>query len=434
LRRFLDEELIVPLAEVIALLGPQASRTTIAIVLFNHEQPEILGPFAGTLLFSQAYGELYICAYQGPKSQDYLQNFQLSVIADLRRTASVCLATAPIEELRERTELLVAEMAAKPKKNPTKQATPIVSEQALKELSYFRSLTTTLHEEFTTLQTAEDFALAANSEDVSLDEITQTARVSFLRFETAFVHAVLGQQNMPSLAFTIDAQDDPEALRRWLAAFVLAVEARGWQCLIHLYRGQSKTDQESSEATNLPELITLSSENWPEELHWGPPQVPQNIQTQLGKLDSKQLAKFFRAALIRVKGPLAGPILRYELGLQRWSVASQDHGEQECDIHLRLRFADPRYELSTHALQKIQLPARIPKDQLSKQMVIRHYQQAGVTVCENIEFGSAVAAEYWQNIEHILFSLLGLALATNLDLLPLDPSGTPPSEEDDDEP
>ncbi|MCA9690248.1 MAG: AAA family ATPase [Myxococcales bacterium] len=401
LRRHLEDALVTPVATVLARFGSLAVGASVHVTDDELEDDARVDDGGdgelGASLGGHRFGPLMIMVYRRPNAQTQGSTYGLQRIASLRRMARSCLTTGPIEEMQDRVDYLVAELATAP--SAERQRLPPADVARLTaEHARLAERLRELREEVRGIEIAEDLAMAALFEGEELEPYRTEAEAAFLRIERAMVRAILGAAS-GALTILVQPQDDPRALVRWLLPFLDGAEARGWQCLAHIYDDHRDGDE------------------WPESVGWGPPRPPAELRERLEEADEATLAKAFRGVILCVQGPGVPGYLSYEMGLQRWESIEDD----DPLMHLQLSTIATVFPLTAALLttpavvqaKTFALPRRIPREQLARTDVVRLFRSDGSLYLptERREFEDWVVNDYWAELEHILFEQIAGPLA-----------------------
>ncbi|MCB9756009.1 MAG: AAA family ATPase [Myxococcales bacterium] len=438
LRRHLEDTLVAPLAGRLSRHANELENATVRVFL-GDEQPADAGEPGGASVLGGALGgadvggePLRFDLSRPPSGEQRQSTHLLARVAQLRRMAASTMRWAPIVEMQERVDYLVAEMAtahdperraARAHDESARARGPVDIARMTAEHARLRELLTGLREELEAIEGAEDLALIALHEGEDSEPYRAEAQAAYERFEKAYVRAVLGQVGGAGAALILQPQDDPWTLHRWLEMFLEGAARRDWQLRLHLW-----------EQAPDPAL----GDDWPEGLPWGPPRERPWIEQQLARISEdpkageKTLATEWRGALLCVHGDHASALLRFELGLQRFDNAKKD----EPPAHLLIRWAAGRYALGPDELRRppasteereapsyaYELPDRSPRDQLLKLEPTRHFREGRppsvALPSANLYFNLYDEYDYWDRYEHIVFALIADPLAAGDDPIP----------------
>ncbi|MEM6993843.1 MAG: AAA family ATPase, partial [Myxococcota bacterium] len=112
LRRHVEDQLVAPIADVLARAGTDGDGAALRVVLAGHEQAADAGEIQGRAVVAEAESAaLSVSLLRGGPRRDRRAGGELRRIATLRRTATACRELEAIAELRDRVQYLVAELA-----------------------------------------------------------------------------------------------------------------------------------------------------------------------------------------------------------------------------------------------------------------------------------------------------------------------------------
>ena len=222
LRRHLEDSLVAPLSALSSALG--ADFTGASVQVHREDEERRVPPEAG-LMRSTVAGRLGLHAFRLPIKASRQTMNDLQFVAQLRRDADRCMDSGVIEELQERIEYMVADLASVPKNRPEVAASlgAIAAEHA-----HVSGLLGDVRAAQEAIGVAEELAMSAQLEGESATLFREEAAEAYGRFELAFTRAVLGSGAGNALCFIARPVEHPKVLQRWLVPFLRVADERGW--------------------------------------------------------------------------------------------------------------------------------------------------------------------------------------------------------------
>ncbi|MEM9459284.1 MAG: AAA family ATPase [Myxococcota bacterium] len=399
LRRHLEDELVAPVARLVAEAGADADGAVIEVTRLRaeaHADAHAEAPEATSspgLVAKIQTGALELTLTRRSSHDERRSSLAVRDIARLRRIATACRALEPIDELQERMAYLVAELARARDYSHASPATQVAEHARLQE--GLRALDEAIEE----IEGAEDLAMVAQAEAEPSDLYVEEATRAFAGFERAFVQAALGGHAIDQITLLVRGHSTPRCLAWWLRGLLSAVKERGWRIVVHRWEDRQPVPP------------------WPEALPWGPPRDLPWVKQALDKAEPDEIAKAWRGVLVRVSGPLAGSLLHYERGLHRFWPESGDDAE-----FVEVAVVGMTFEVSEPMLGKEKLALGKPQQRgvLVRQVAVREYFPARKEVrAPEAEQEFAIDPdEYWAMHERVVFSLLADALMRGEDAIP----------------
>ncbi len=410
LRRYLEDTLVNPIAAALSESGGDAEAAQVRAVLDGEEPTEAAGEVSGTRHLELVRGRVRVGVFRRPRKEVALIASDLQRIASMRRVAATLAHSAPIQEMRDRVAYLVAELASVSRRSEQsggRAQVPPNYGAMTEEHARLQRVVDQLEGAVAELEGSEDLAIAALTDGDSASELLTDAREAYLGFERVFVQTVLGAGSRNSIAMTLQPQEQGWPLRRWLLPFAQQAEDRGWSFFVHLLGGEREP-----------------GEDWPKGCTWGPPRGPAWVRSKLAEVDDATLNAKWRGVLLRVRGPMAGAMLTFELGMHRFE---REGGAQ---VHLRNRWAGQTFDIKPEQLDAAPylLEKRLQRSELRLGNIVRHHHADGKLwiPATSTTFESEVSERYFERLEHILFPLIAASIARGED-----PLGDDPTEEDD---
>jgi len=376
LRRRFEDALVAPLARMVASLGDMAKGAGLHVTLRVAEERVVGAELAETEVDGLRFRALRSQGKALRASADH----QVA-IASMRRTVARCLASAPVRELEDRIEYLVADLSG----SSAREQSGVVLSMAAVECSNLQGLRRGLRDPMERICSAEDLAMAAQFEGEPGDLFLEDAEAAHAEFERAFVRVVL--RNEDSVTLLVRGIEHPRTLPRWLLGLVQASQAQGWNLVVHRY------DDDDHQA----------DPGWGSKV-WGPPRNAAWVERELDRADAETLGKQWRAVLVGVPEAAAG-LLRLEQGIHRYPVPRDaDHPNEHVEVRI-LGEGDTwtADDLDTDAFV---LPERLSRAEAAKTEAARVWAADGSVVVGSRSFPSEVAEHYWRNLDRLHFGRL----------------------------
>ncbi len=377
LRRHLEDALVAPVASVAA--EQAASFDGARVTVLVHDEAVERGGDEVTTLADRVCDRLRILVERPAQQGAGAAVANTGAIAHLRRQADRCLHAPLLEELRERIDYLVADLASAP---PTNGGEMSERSKSAAELGKLRGLLRSAQDQRDVIAAAEDLAVVAQLEGVSSTLFADEAVEGFGRFEVEFVRTVVGFLDRDEFVFSARGTSHPIWLREFLVPFLRGAQARGWEVLVHRLN-----DREPDAG-------------WPTECRWGAPRTLGWCLDVLPEHSDARMAKLWRGVLVRVRGPGVGGLLHQEMGV--WCL-ERDGAERYVELDpMGNRFALDAAELSKDDWS----PPKVRKrDEVSRLPAARRWSEQGVVTLSHppVEFATQGAAGYWRDLERIQF-------------------------------
>lgn len=382
LRRHLENALVSPLSALVSEHAADFDAATVAVRLADEPAPAPAEE--RTTLVDHTFGRFAAHLSRPAARGARATNQELSVIAGLRRVADRCMGSATIEELRERIDYLVADLAGISRtKTAGKHASNAGALAA--ELGRLNELHGAAMEHRNDIASAEDLAMAAQLEGVSAELFINEAEQSFARFERAFVRMAAGYTGKDSIGFFARGIESPKALRKFLLPFLQEAKHRNWQVTVH----------------RVPEV---EPSNWPADCPYGEPRTLPWCLKELEEASEAQVLRSWRGALVLVRGAGVGGLLVPELGIWRFQSA------EDRAYNLELTHMTDLAELSSKQLSATQLrPPPVKKaSEIGRSVAKRCWHDEGRLSLPGagMSFELPAFADVFANLERIQFGLV----------------------------
>ncbi len=394
-RRHLEAVLVTPLSALVAELASEVHGGRITV----RHQDEDAAPNTdgGGWVAERAFEALRLCVYKPPAKQSKAATHDLAFAAELRRRADRCMETSIVEELRERLQYLVADLAGAQTRRGSLPAASLAATAA--EHGRLAELVGAADAAAEAVASAEELAMSAALEGESTKLFRDEASEAFTAFETAFVRLVAGGPAPDGITFIVRRTGAPQGLRRWLVPFLQGATERGWDVTIHRHQDREGVG------------------DWPSSRQWGPPRAASWCLEKLRNEKLQKMASDWRQLLIRVSGPLAAGLLHLELGVTRFDPWGDVKQPSFFELFLVThRAAIKPAELETESFA---LPDPIGTDVLRRTAPARLWFDASSvrvpTSQGRMEFDDPLG--YWRCLERVSFAMVCQATLTGRDLL-----------------
>jgi ATP-dependent Clp protease ATP-binding subunit ClpC len=284
LRRFLEDELVSPIARLLPPLGARARNARVFVRTIDQPPPP------GHRLSGTERGGIVFDVVQGGERRTGEDRTALEEIADRRRWARSTLELPTIEEIGERVGYLLAELSyGKPDRMDSRERQSMQAEHhRLSEAQ------TAVEAAIGELESIEELALSASLVGESPVALVEDARLAEIELKKRLLALLLAPDPRHAITIMVEEWDSHRALDRWLGGLLRELGALDWQASAHVFRDPAPIG------------------DWPKERTFGPPRTPSEILERLGRKERDPLT-----LLLTVRGPYAGVILALEAGLHR---------------------------------------------------------------------------------------------------------------------
>lgn len=385
LRRHLESALVGPVSAVMATNAEVLDGAQIAV---THPDEEACEPEEGfTREVLEVAGDLSIAVMRPLGTQRRQGVHQLGSIAALRRTADRCMYGPSADVIRERLDYLVADLAGATHKDKRGAAGRAAAEQGL-----LQGLLAEAAQHADAIADAEELAMTSVLEGTEADLFVAEAHEAFARFERSFVRLLAGYEGGDSLALFARSPGGSR-VHDLLSILDAASRERGWEVTVH--------------RAGDPE----SEDGWPAKARYGPPRT-LSWWRERRRTESDKARSRWSAVLIRVRGALAGQLLKLEAGL--WHFASAQSERVEV---LELVTLSDHYDIPTSTLcpsgvvkgDPYVLPPVRKADELRRETALRSWVEADgrwrVSVDEpRSTFGFEALTDYAAALERVQFA------------------------------
>jgi ATP-dependent Clp protease ATP-binding subunit ClpC len=394
LRRTLEDELVVPVAELLAREAEGARSATVVAAMDDE----------GQMRLGLTHGE-------GPAGGERGRS-PFHRIAEQRRAVDAWYHLPPLIQLREQVDFLVAQMndLARAKKAKARKRASALMPKLAADHSRLEELATRLSSRRADLCAVEELAFAGHLAGREEDQQSQLdeALSAVTEFRASLPYALLAlHEHRDAATFVLQQPDANDGLARWLLPLFEAARIRGYHLAVHV-----------------PVSITQpNAASWPAGRFWGPPQSAAWAKEKLRGPNSA-----LREVLLTVKGPYAGVLLALESGLHRW-IASSDRGKT---AHLSVTLASMRSELTSadHESKLFRPRAMENRATLLRMPAMREHDVPGETL--RILHGDVALPlpdDYWAVFEEtatehlIAVAASGRAIADAIAIVPVSDDG-----------
>jgi len=409
LRRHLEEHLVGPLARVLAGLGGEARELSVRVTEIGEE-----GEAAGTagawgasgasgvsgasgasgaagaateghLVASAEAGALRLVVRRRAGVKGARQAYGFDEVSRMRREVDGWMQLGPVQELKDEMDFLLTQLNVGPADRESgRQANEKAALQA--EHHRLQEMWGRLAKAQEDVRSAEELAMTALFEGEALGPFVDEARASHAAFRRALPRAMLAlEPRRDAITLAIEELDEG-AFELWLAPLLRALEARGWQALVHI-------DGDKAPALGPP---------WPSDRRWGPPRTAGEALLALA-----QPKRSFRNVLLRCKGSYAGGLLALEAGLHRMILprrqASEGAEDDRAHVNVQLVLLDFEIPADAWAHRAFALPALGQAATRRRGAAAREHDrvEGAVMVAGRRARVDVAAGAYWAHLEEI---------------------------------
>lgn len=385
LRRHLESALVGPVSVVMATHAEVLDGALLAVSHPDDEVRELEEGFTREAL--EETKDLSIAVMRPVGAQRRQGVHQMGSIAALRRTADRCMHGPSAEVIRERLDYLIADLAGAKLNDKGGTTALAAAEQGL-----LQGLLAEAAEHANAIADAEELAMTSVLEGSDADLFVAEAHDAFARFERAFVRLLAGYEGGNTIALFARSAGG-RRVHDLLAILDAASRERGWDVAVH-----RAADPESEPG-------------WPAKARYGPPRTLEWWRERRSTESDKARTRW-SAVLIRVRGALAGQLLRSEAGL--WHFESAQDGRVDA---LEIVALGDRYDIPVSTLcptaevkEDPYLPPAVRKaDELRRETAVRSWmEEAGgwrVSLDEpRSSFGFETLTDYAAALERVQFA------------------------------
>jgi ATP-dependent Clp protease ATP-binding subunit ClpC len=389
LRRHLDEHLAGPVARLLSGLGGEAQEQTLDVTLASEAEVKR----EGLLVQTREDGPFRLDLRRRKSAKAAQQAYGEAEIGRLRREIDRFLLLAPVVQVKEQLELLVAELSRSD--GPKKIDRRFAQENA--ELSADHHRLSGLWERISKAQedlySVEEIAILALFEGQEVLPFVADARAAHRAFRRALPYVMLAMEPHRDEIVMIVEELDEGVFDVVLRPLLLEIPRRGWSVICHVEGGEK-----------------LADEAWPDDRRWGPPRQSAWLIEALSAPK-----RGFRSVLLRVKGPYAGALLALEAGLHRVEMpkreAKGEKGEKGDDGrgHVLLRTVAFKIDLPADAwAHRALVPPQASTAGLRRRGAVARERKAegAVLVAGRRARVEIDLDEYWQRVEEVALAHL----------------------------
>ncbi|MBH23183.1 MAG: hypothetical protein CMH57_01735 [Myxococcales bacterium] len=390
LRRHLDDTLVAPLAAALAAHSHRLRNATVLVTREGEPWPEEEGS-RKLELTGWSRGGLTGVVLQGKATQARQELHGMAGIAEMRRRVDAWMAWDAVDEVRDRLEVIQAQLNYGRKGRGDRRASA-----QLAELQAEHHHLNTLWSEATSLRRAvyemEELGMSALFDEEGLAPFVAEAREAYRRFQHHLIKMTLAlRPKRDQITLLVQEPDPGRPMDRWLLPLLDLIDERGWSLRAHGHRVTPRSDE------------TSWSNPW-----WGPSRDGSWLRSRL-----QEEERSFRQVLLRIKGSWAGVMLAFEAGLHRWSNFGGEHDPSHLLVHtLALRTDIKPAEWARH----VEPPAFIEDAVLSIRKPERHTRRISRRAGDTLEIlGGARSMKlepdpgahpYWGSWEDVVFEHL----------------------------
>lgn len=285
MRRRLEDELVAPLARLLAPLGASTRNARAVARLDLEPAPD------GHRLAARTSGDLVIEVLRGADRSAREELGVVDEVAERRRWARAQLDLPTVEDCSERAAYLLAELSyGKPERIEARARQTMLSEHhRLKEA--LAAVESAIGE----LETIEELALGAVLAGDDASPLREEARAADVAFRSALLGLLLDADPRSEITVLAQEWDRQRPLDRWLGGLIEVLGDLGWQLIAHVHRDPAPAPAD-----------------WPKERPYGPPRTAAQIAERLARTERDPMT-----VILRVRGPHAGTLLALEAGVHR---------------------------------------------------------------------------------------------------------------------
>jgi ATP-dependent Clp protease ATP-binding subunit ClpC len=373
LRRHLEDNVVAPLARLLAGLGAAArgARAHLRPAATPRTEEPLAEAICGDLRLQVVRG--------GAGSPRHQQRFaqQAPDISTLRRTAALHLQLPTVAEVKERLDVIVTQLSARRPKTEGRDRRLAHDVGALQtEHHRLQPLWQRATQHHADLEGIEELALGALFAEEDAAPFVRESEETFDRFlEVLYYLFLAGRAHRDDVTLLVQELDDGRALDLWLRPLLAALERRRWQLTAHVDGGQR-----------------VSGDVWPSERRWGPPRGVDWLQQQLA-LEQRP----FRNLMLRCSGPYAGA-LALEGGLHHYGTSASETLMVVFHVAQRTTFTDAEW---LDPRLRPRTPAVFPE--LKRLAPVRCYERPSgpCLVLGRARSADVPLADYWARYEQI---------------------------------
>ena len=293
LRRAVEDELVTPVARLLAGLGDAVRGATVGVR--TPSEPRDARDAAAEIETERLRVDVRR-ASGATRSRDAID---LHDVAAIRREVDRAMRLDRVKQLEEQIGYLVTQLSVGKKKDDRRSAHEVSQLQA--EHHRLAQVWTRVTSAQADAHAAEEVALMALREGEPIEAFASEARSVRAKFRRELVYALLALEPQRD-RITMIAQDHAGGLgaRLWLAPLLREAARRKWTTHVHLH-GAVDDDPD-----------------WPPNRPWGP---ARDATTILDLLFHEEPP---RNLVVRCEGPYAGVLLALDAGLHEWARPAPD--------------------------------------------------------------------------------------------------------------
>lgn len=303
IRRMLENELVAPVAELLARAGREARNAKVVVAMEATERPtEKRKPLVTT-----SRGRLVFRLYGGRAGSERADAIDTEHIGQLRRRAKQYMALDAVDEAKEQLAHLRSELS-RDTDDDGDARTAKERAQLMRDHHRYREAWEAVERCTDDLVVAEELAMGALFSGEDPGDAREEAESVFGELRKKLVFLLLARERIRDRGtFTLAELDDGRALNRWLLPALEAFEARGWNAELHVPHERPSLDYGV----------------------WGEPVPHDEIIARLSAEHRKRMT-----LMMRVAGPYAGTLLALEAG--RHVYDRMEEGPQHAELAVQL--------------------------------------------------------------------------------------------------
>lgn len=387
IRRVLEDELVAPIARLLARAGADARRARVVASLESEPSEK---KKAKPLMTTQR-GPLTLRLFSGRAAVDNRDLSGTERVAQLRRIANRHMNLDSVVEAVEQLSNLRSQLSQVDAKDADQRTTQERAELMRAEHRYAEAVEH-VQRCMDDLIVAEELAVGALYTGGDVDGAVEEAEAAYEALAARMVFLLLvGQEHRDAITLRLTELDDGRAAELWLLHALDDFDRRGWEVTCHFW-GEPKKN----------------SDPWEGLSPWGPPRNADQTRARLAQ-PSKP-----RTILVRVAGTYAGGLLAAEAGRHLFEKPRRETDKTELGVEL----VSMRYAMKEELFTKESMfPAKATYTLRTSLPVIRTHDGVHdrLTVFRTDKSFAVATDAYWRHLERIAFAHL-LVYENDIDL------------------
>jgi ATP-dependent Clp protease ATP-binding subunit ClpC len=384
LRRFLDEQLVTPLASLLARHTTAARHGALRVTTLDEEaptlaqgeaeeeaQPSSPAPRQGALLGTERSALLCVTLRRGVGRASSRELRGVDEVLDARRQVARWLQLPRIKRLGDQIDFIFGQLTYGRKRKRDRDAFQREVAQYQTEHHRLTELIRPLHAALGDLEAVEEIAIAAMLDGEPLREYVAEASGALERASIALFYALRGlDEQRDGVTLLVRRVDDEGGVVLWLSGLLAAIQARGWRASFHLdggqpsFQGRWSVSHDAAWMTERLELVAKERHNF----------------------------------LVMVRGADAATILALEAGLQQFEEVPGRKTPAQVYIELMRLAGD--LEIKDWSSPLVQIGA-LDHDTVKRMKPVRHFwlDQGRVRSGRTQQVIEQTLDEYWARPE-----------------------------------